>query len=125
MEIWQSGSSDDDKQKILNDSGPYHRKIWKGKVLAKIKIFLWLIMNNAILTTDNLLKRRWVGDPTCHFCDQSENLSHLFFKCSTAKAVWAIGAKCIGANNVRRSLGQCLLWCENGFLLVNSFILLE
>ena len=112
MEIWQSGSSDDDKQKILNDSGPYHKKIWKGKVLAKIKIFLWLIMNNAILTKDNLLKRRWVGDPTCYFCDQSENLSHLFFKCSTAKAVWAIGAKCIGANNVPRSLGQCWLWCE-------------
>lgn len=96
----------------INDSGPYHKKIWKGKVPAKIKIFLWLMMNNAILTKDNLLKRKWVGDPSCHFCDNDETISHLFFQCSTAKAVWAIAAKSIGANNVPRSLGQCWIWCE-------------
>jgi len=43
-----------------NDSGPYHKKIWKGKIPAKIKIFLWLMMNNAVLTKDNLLKRKWL-----------------------------------------------------------------
>lgn len=62
-----------------SDSGPYHKKIWKGKVPAKIKKFLWLIMNDAILTKDNMLKRKWVGDPTCYFCNQDETLSHLFF----------------------------------------------
>jgi hypothetical protein len=36
-----------------SDAGPYHKVIWKGKIPAKIKIFLWLIMNNAILTKDN------------------------------------------------------------------------
>ena len=41
-----------------------------------------------------------------------ESVSHLFFQCSTAKAVWAIVAKCIGANDVPKSLGQCWLWCE-------------
>lgn len=35
-----------------NESGPYHEKIWKAKIPAKIKIFLWLLMNNAILTKD-------------------------------------------------------------------------
>lgn len=71
----------------VNDSGPHHRKIWKGKVPAKIKIFLWLLMNNAVLTKDNLLKRKWVGSPICYFCTQEESVSHLFFQCSTAKAV--------------------------------------
>jgi hypothetical protein len=51
-----------------NESGPYHKKIWKSKIPAKIKIFLWLMMNNAILTKDNLLKRKWSGDPSCYFC---------------------------------------------------------
>lgn len=67
---------------IMNDSGPYHKKIWKGKIPAKIKIFLWLMMNNAILTKDNLLKRKWTRDPSCYFCENDENISHLFFQCS-------------------------------------------
>jgi hypothetical protein len=42
-----------------NDSGPYHKKVWKSKIPAKIKIFLWLVMNNAILTKDNMIKQNW------------------------------------------------------------------
>jgi hypothetical protein len=95
-----------------NDSGPYHKKIWKGKIPAKIKIFLWLMMNNAVLTKDNLLKRKWVGDPSCYFCKKNETVSHFFFQCSTTKSVWAIVAKSIGANNVPRSLEQCWAWCD-------------
>jgi hypothetical protein len=96
-----------------NDSSPSHKKIWKGKVPAKIKIFLWLLMNNAVLTKDNLLKRKWVGSPTCYFCDKDETVSHLFFQCSTAKAVWAIVAQCLGATNVPMTFGQSWLWCEH------------
>lgn len=40
-----------------NDVGPYHKKIWTGKIPAKIKIFLWLILNKALLTKDNLIRR--------------------------------------------------------------------
>ena len=61
-----------------NDTGPYHKKVWKGKIPAKIKIFLWLVLNNAILTKDNILKRRWQGDPSCYFCSQAETVNHLF-----------------------------------------------
>jgi hypothetical protein len=89
-----------------NDSGPYHKKVWKSKIPAKIKIFLWLVMNNAILTKDNMIKRNWQGDPSCYFCDQVETVNHLLFQCSVAKAVWAIIAVSLGANNVPRSLEQ-------------------
>lgn len=41
-----------------NENGPYHKKIWQGKIPAKIKIFLWLVLNNAVLTKDNLVKRK-------------------------------------------------------------------
>jgi len=62
-----------------SDAGIYHKILWKGKIPTKIKIFMWLLMNDAILTKDNLLKRKWQGDPTCYFCDEPESISHLFF----------------------------------------------
>lgn len=43
------------------EEGNNFRYIWKGKIPAKIKIFLWLIANEAILTKDNMLKRQWRG----------------------------------------------------------------
>jgi len=52
-----------------NDAGPYFWKIWKEKIPAKIKIFLWLVANNAILTKDNMFRRKWTGDPSCLSCD--------------------------------------------------------
>jgi hypothetical protein len=70
-------------------------------------------MNNAILTEDNLIKRKWSGSPTCYFCNCDENINHLFFQCSTAKAVWAIVAYAIGANNIPKSFDQCRNWCEH------------
>jgi hypothetical protein len=94
-----------------NDVGPYHKKIWKGNIPAKIKIFLWSVMNNAILTKDNLIKRKWAGNPTCHFYDEEENISHLLFQCSTAKVVWVVVAYAIGADNVPRNIQQCWEWC--------------
>jgi hypothetical protein len=57
----------------------YYKKIWKGKIPEKIKIFLWLMSNGAILTRDNLVKRKWQGDPSYVFCDKEETISHLFF----------------------------------------------
>jgi len=62
-----------------NDCGFFHKRIWKGKIPAKIKIFLWLMSCGAILTKDNLRKRNWQGDPSCVFCDCVETISHLFF----------------------------------------------
>jgi hypothetical protein len=46
-----------------DDNGPAHQKIWKGKIPAKIKIFMWLLESNAILTKDNMIKRKWLGGP--------------------------------------------------------------
>jgi hypothetical protein len=69
------------------------KKIWKGKIPAKIKIFMWLMTNEAILTKDNLIKRKWKGDPDCYFCSHPETISHPFFQCPVAKTIWAVVAK--------------------------------
>jgi hypothetical protein len=40
-----------------DDSGSSYKRIWKAKIPAKIKAFMWLIEQGAILTKDNILKR--------------------------------------------------------------------
>jgi len=50
----------------VNDAGPSFKYIWKGKIPAKIKIFLWLMENNAVLTKDNMIKRKWKANPLCY-----------------------------------------------------------
>jgi len=71
---------------------------------------MWLKINDAILTKANLIKRKWKGDPACYFCDNHESISHLFFQCHVAKTIWAVVAKCFGANTVPRNLDQCWRW---------------
>jgi hypothetical protein len=45
-----------------HDCGYNSKRIWKAKIPLKIKIFLWLVEQNAILTKDNLIKRKWKGN---------------------------------------------------------------
>lgn len=77
-----------------SDSSLLHKRIWKGKIPAKIKIFLWLMTNDAILTEDNLRKRKWIGDYSCAFCDEDETIAHLFFNYPISKVIWSVVAKC-------------------------------
>lgn len=55
-----------------------HKKLWKIKVPLKIKIFLWLVLKNIILTKDNLLRRGWKGTDKCMLCGAKESVEHLF-----------------------------------------------
>jgi hypothetical protein len=55
--------------------------ILKAKISYKIKIFTWLLEKNGVLTRDNMVKRNWLGNPSCVFCDQLETVDHLFFQC--------------------------------------------
>lgn len=66
------------------------RGIWKLKMPMKIRIFLWLMIKNSILTKDNLAKRGWVGNEECYFCGCKESIDHLLFQCSLAKYIWQV-----------------------------------
>ena len=73
---------------VRTDMGFPHTFLWKVKVPAKIKFFLWLLSKKSILTRDTLLKRGWKGDKHCVFCGQEENIDHLFFSYSVARIIW-------------------------------------
>jgi hypothetical protein len=83
------------------------KHLWKSKIPLKIKIWLWLIWHNAIATKDNLLKRNWNGNASCH---QNEIISHLFFECAAAKYVWITVAMAVGATDRSGSFTQFFWW---------------
>lgn len=73
--------------------------------------------NNAIITRDNLIRRRWNGTPKHVFCDENGSIDHLFFSCPVAKVVWGIFASCMDADNIPRNLMQAWMratrWIPN------------
>jgi hypothetical protein len=67
------------KHLTKEDYGPGYKRVWKEKMLEKIKIFMWLMEERSNLTKDNMLKRNWQSDPCCYFYDEPEDTDHLFF----------------------------------------------
>jgi hypothetical protein len=123
--VWKRGKNGEFNVKSLydhlagNDRGDSFTRIWKEKIPYKIKNFIWLLENNFyvenFLTKENMIKKKWVGDPTCQFCNETETIDHLFFGCV------GIFAQCFGANNipsnVRQYWVQVKIWLPGGGLI--------
>ena len=78
---------------------------------------MWPTLQNAILTKDNLLKRKWKGSPNCAFCQEGESVQHLFFDCSVSIYTWSILAYIFGVSVRPTSIIQfwaCIQWCLPG-----------
>jgi hypothetical protein len=69
---------------------PNNSFLWKIKIRLKIKVFIWLLYREAILTKDNVVKRIWHGNIKCCFCDSLETIQHWFFECALAKFIWRV-----------------------------------
>ena len=55
---------------------------WKIKALPKIMVFLWLVINRAILIWGNLMKMSWQGPSFCVMCTvNEETIDHIFNRC--------------------------------------------
>jgi hypothetical protein len=59
------------------------------KVPLKVKIFMWYLLRDVILTKDNLAKRNWRDSLKCCFCHYDENIKHLFFQCKLTRSIWS------------------------------------
>jgi hypothetical protein len=44
-----------------NENGPAYKSIWKSKIPEKVKIFMWMTAQKAILTKHNIIKRNYRG----------------------------------------------------------------
>jgi hypothetical protein len=63
---------------LINNGVRVSQDIWQTKLPMKIKIFMWYLKREVILTKDNLARRNWTGDKSCCLCHFSESIQHLF-----------------------------------------------
>jgi uncharacterized protein (DUF2235 family) len=52
--------------------------VWNIKIPPRVHMFLWLLINNRVLTRDNLVKRRKLEDESC-FCALKKKLVNIYF----------------------------------------------
>jgi hypothetical protein len=53
---------------INNGTARINKELWRVKVPLKIKIFVWYMKKEVVLTKDNLAKQNWGGSKQCRFC---------------------------------------------------------
>ena len=101
------------KKNSLDQFKVPYRFLWKSKLPQKIKVFLWLVIRNKILTKDNLRKRNWKGSDDCCFCGGMESIDHLFFKCSVAKFVWRVVQIALNLDYIPKNIDEvCDSWMK-------------
>ncbi|WVZ92280.1 hypothetical protein U9M48_038358 [Paspalum notatum var. saurae] len=63
-------------------------KIWKAKVEPKCRFFMWLLLQQKILTSDKILRRGGQANPICQLCrTEQESALHMVANCSFAKLI--------------------------------------
>ena len=68
---------------------PVWKKLWSLRVPAKVKIYIWRCLHNAIPCRSTLMNRHVGNLSQCPYCtDGAEDLAHMLFKCARAQAVW-------------------------------------
>jgi hypothetical protein len=64
--------------------------IWKAKIPQRIRVFMWLILKNKILSKENLKRKNWQGNVNCDWCGCLETTKHVFHDCQVANFTWRV-----------------------------------
>ncbi|KAK1316814.1 hypothetical protein QJS10_CPA05g01062 [Acorus calamus] len=65
-------------------------RLWKWKVPGKIKIFMWLVLQNRLLTKSYRAKWRPFEPTDCPMCNvEPETVEHLLIRCTMAARLWS------------------------------------
>ena len=95
-----------------SEAHPVWHKIWKLKILEKMRNFLWRCARECIPTRYALSSKRvFVADscPLCH--SYSESISHILFECPVAVDCWSfigLNLNIDVRNDIRKLLSDCL-----------------
>ena len=88
--------------------------VWTSKMEGKVKIYLWLLLQNRNWTADRLQARGWTHNDLCKLCNQApETAIHIALLCPFAKEIWfqfrrAHDAMCVVADDAQ-TMGE---WWE-------------
>lgn len=69
---------------------PYHLVLWKLKVPMKVRVFIWLMLLDKILTQENLIIRGCQINTGCKLCNSLsvETTGHIMWSCPFASRFW-------------------------------------
>ncbi|KAK1272913.1 Transcription factor bHLH47 [Acorus gramineus] len=68
---------------------PKNPKIWQWRISLKVKIFLWLVFQQRVLTKSYRSKWRPHMDTSCEFCAaNTETVERLFCSCPVLLQLW-------------------------------------
>ena len=71
------------------DKNKLNNLMWKVRVLQRLKTFLWLVVNDALLTNFSRLKKRLGANDLYPMCGiYSETTLHILRDCEIAKDMW-------------------------------------
>lgn len=65
--------------------------IWKLPIPPSVRIFIYLLLNEKLLTRDVMVARHFpIQDTSCPLCDSCslETANHIFFECSYSRRLW-------------------------------------
>jgi hypothetical protein len=98
----------------------WRKALWSWDCPLKIKIFIWLAVENIILSWDALQRRGFIGPSYCILCKKDcENTQHLLVDCDFTLAVW--GKIIIHKNLLGTWTGNTLVDCLNLWYKQNFF----
>ena len=67
-----------------------NKKPWKSKIPLKVKICMWYLRKEVVLTKDNLTRHNRQKSKKCCFCTHDETIKHLYFQRKFARSTWSV-----------------------------------
>jgi len=68
----------------------FFRKIWRVVVPERVRVFLWLIGNQAVMTNEKRLRRHLCDSDICQVCKGGiESIIHILRDCLAMMGIWA------------------------------------
>jgi len=87
-------------EKDTEETNCYYKELGTWQVPLKIKLFFWLMLEQRILTRENLVKRGFLGPSRCVLCGKDEEtVLHLFVECNFTNNIWTLVLKDLKLKN--------------------------
>jgi hypothetical protein len=78
-------------ENMKEDTNFWYNKLWRWQLPFKVILFIWLMLEQKILTWETLIKRDIIGPSRCSRCalcgNTEEIVYHLFVECSFTKNI--------------------------------------
>lgn len=84
-------SSQDRTSRLIQVSKISYKSIWIKFVPPKVQLFMWMVLQNALATKNDLINRGCeITSTRCSFyTTEGETITHLFLRCTYATEIWS------------------------------------